>query len=61
MVISSVWTQPKADLRTLLTDFETRPPATTDLTGNGTGVGRELFDVFRRNVGLASTGAAVVV
>ena len=42
-------------------DFETRLPATADLAGNGTGVGRELFDVFRRNVGLASTGAAVVV
>ena len=48
-------------LENLATDFETRPPATADLTGNGTGVGRELFDVFRRNVGLASTGAAVVV
>ena len=51
----------KGRLENLATDFETRPPATADLTGNGTGVGRELFDVFRRNVGLASTGAAVVV
>ena len=51
----------EGQLENLATDFETRPPATTDLTGNGTGVGRELFDVFRRNVGLASTGAAVVV
>ena len=48
-------------LENLATDFETRVPATADLTGNGTGVGRELFDVFRRNVGRASTGAAVVV
>jgi phosphogluconate dehydratase len=32
-----------------------------DLTGNGNGVGRELFEVFRQNVGLAATGAGVVV
>ena len=51
----------KGRLENLATDFETRVPATADLTGNGTGVGRELFDVFRRNVGRASTGAAVVV
>ena len=48
-------------LDNLAPDFEIRLPATADLAGNGTGVGRELFDVFRRNVGLASTGAAVVV
>ncbi len=42
-------------------DLSSRAPAEADLTGNGTGVGRELFDVFRKNVGLASTGAAVVV
>lgn len=42
-------------------DLSSRTPAEADLTGNGTGVGRELFDVFRKNVGLASTGAAVVV
>ena len=41
--------------------FETREPASADLSGNGAGVGRELFEAFRRNVGLASTGAAVVV
>ena len=42
-------------------DLSTRSPATADLTGNGTGVGRELFDVFRRQVGLAADGAGVVV
>ena len=36
-------------------------PATADLTGNGNGVGRELFDVFRKNVGLAADGAGVAV
>ena len=42
-------------------DFDTRDNATADLTGNGHGVGRELFEAFRQNVGLASNGAAVVV
>ena len=42
-------------------DLETRDIAIADLTGNGTGVGRELFDVFRKNVGLSSDGAGVVV
>ena len=42
-------------------DLSTRTPATADLSGNGNGVGRELFEVFRRNVGHASEGAAVVV
>ena len=41
--------------------FEAREAATPDLSDNGHGVGRELFEVFRRNVGLASNGAAVVV
>jgi phosphogluconate dehydratase len=38
-----------------------RAPATPDLSHNGNGVGRELFDVFRQNVGSADTGAGVVV
>lgn len=42
-------------------DIDARVPATTDLTGNGNGVGRELFEVFRQNVGLAADGAGVVV
>ena len=42
-------------------DLDTREPATADLTGNGNGVGRELFEVFRRNVGMAATGAGVTV
>ncbi|WP_299922084.1 phosphogluconate dehydratase [uncultured Pelagimonas sp.] len=47
---------------TCLTEgFDTREPATADLSGNGHGVGRELFAAFRANVGLASDGAAVVV
>ncbi len=47
---------------TCLTEgFDKRSPATADLSGNGHGVGRELFAAFRANVGLASDGAAVVV
>jgi phosphogluconate dehydratase len=42
-------------------DLDTRELAVADLTGNGNGVGRELFEVFRRNVGPASDGAGVVV
>ena len=45
----------------LVEDFDNRDLATADLSGNGHGVGRELFEAFRKNVGLASNGAAVVV
>lgn len=48
-------------LDTLAPDFESRTPVTADLSDNGHGVGRELFAAFRANVGLASTGAGVVV
>jgi phosphogluconate dehydratase len=51
----------KGTLEAVGVDLSARAPAEADLTGNGTGVGRELFDVFRKSVGLASTGAAVVV
>jgi phosphogluconate dehydratase len=42
-------------------DFAARETITADLTQNSTGLGREMFETFRRNVGLASQGAAVVV
>ncbi|WP_343116945.1 phosphogluconate dehydratase [Ostreiculturibacter nitratireducens] len=42
-------------------DFDARPAATADLSGNKVGIGRELFEAFRRNVGPATEGAAVVV
>jgi len=45
----------------LAEDFDQREPVTADLSGNGHGVGRELFAAFRANVGLAETGAGVVV
>ncbi|PRY94246.1 phosphogluconate dehydratase [Donghicola tyrosinivorans] len=45
----------------LETDFADRETVTADLTQNSAGLGREMFETFRRNVGLASQGAAVVV
>jgi phosphogluconate dehydratase len=42
-------------------DLSTRSPASADLSGNGTGVGRELFEIFRQSVGHAADGAGVVV
>ena len=41
--------------------FEARAPVTTDLSANTHGLGRELFEAFRRNVGPAPEGAAVVI
>ncbi|MGP6086265.1 phosphogluconate dehydratase [Antarctobacter jejuensis] len=48
-------------IETLAEDFDSRDLVTADLSGNGHGVGRELFEAFRKNVGLSSNGAAVVV
>lgn len=42
-------------------DLDSREPAQADLSDNGHGIGRELFEVFRKNVGRASHGAGVVV
>ncbi|MEM8538620.1 MAG: phosphogluconate dehydratase [Pseudomonadota bacterium] len=51
----------KGVIEVLGVDLSARAMAVADLSGNGNGVGRELFDVFRRNVGRATEGAAVVV
>ncbi|NSX55718.1 phosphogluconate dehydratase [Parasulfitobacter algicola] len=48
-------------LDVLTSGVEARTPATPDLSDNTAGVGRELFEVFRQNVGLATHGAGVVV
>ncbi|MBB3710572.1 phosphogluconate dehydratase [Limimaricola variabilis] len=45
----------------VLANLEGREPAPADLAGNGNGVGRELFETFRQQVGGAAYGAAVVV
>ena len=51
----------KGTIDVLDVNLDERPLAEADLTGNGNGVGRELFEVFRQNVGLAAEGAGVVV
>ena len=38
-----------------------RPARTPDLSANHHGTGRELFEMFRRNVGSASSGGAVIL
>jgi phosphogluconate dehydratase len=48
-------------LTALVPDFDARPVTAADLSGNAHGIGRELFEVFRRNVGPATTGAALVI
>jgi phosphogluconate dehydratase len=48
-------------IEVLADDFDTRTAATTDLRQNSAGLGRELFDLFRENVGLATNGACVAV
>ncbi|MCL7465740.1 phosphogluconate dehydratase [Phaeovulum sp. NW3] len=44
----------------LTPDFDIRPPTTPDLSANAHGLGRELFETFRRTVGPATTGASVI-
>ena len=46
---------------TVLADLEAREPARPDLSANAHGIGRELFNVFRQNVGTADTGAVTAV
>ena len=48
-------------LTVLAEDFETRTPVVADLSANSHGLGRELFESFRRNVGTSETGACVVL
>ncbi|TYB84429.1 phosphogluconate dehydratase [Oceaniovalibus sp. ACAM 378] len=48
-------------LDVLNVDLDSREAIMVDLSGNSHGIGRELFEVFRQNVGLASDGAGVVV
>ncbi len=48
-------------LTCLAPDFDSRAPVTADLSQNDFGIGRELFTAFRRGVGSADTGAALVV
>ena len=42
-------------------DLANRAAVTPDISANSHGNGRELFEIFRQTVGLATDGAAVVV
>nr|WP_152823714.1 phosphogluconate dehydratase [Fertoeibacter niger] len=48
-------------LSVLAADFDSRTPVVADLSANSHGIGRELFEAFRRSVGNSTEGAAVVV
>ncbi len=48
-------------LHVLAADFDSRVPVTADLEANSHGMGRELFEAFRRNVGPSTDGAGVVI
>ncbi len=48
-------------LENLNEEWRARSPAQPDLSDNGHGVGRELFEIFRQNAGPAVSGAGVVV
>ncbi len=48
-------------LQVLTPGFESRVPVVSDLSANEHGLGRELFAAFRRNVGTADTGGALVL
>ena len=48
-------------LTVLAVDFETRTPVVADLSANRHGIGREMFEAFRQNVGNATEGAAVIL
>lgn len=48
-------------LDVMIKELEDRPNATIDLSQNSAGLGRELFDVFRENVGLSTNGACVAI
>jgi phosphogluconate dehydratase len=42
-------------------NWQARSPAKPDFNDNESGMGRELFSVFRRTAGAASQGAGVVI
>jgi phosphogluconate dehydratase len=48
-------------LSVLAPDFDGRAPVVADLSANEHGIGRELFAAFRRHVGSADTGGALVL
>lgn len=51
---------PAGTLTVLAPDFDQREPVRADLSGNRHGIGRDLFETFRRTVGNATEGASVL-
>jgi len=51
----------KGTIDVLADGIEARKAAMPDLSDNGHGIGRELFESFRQTVGRADQGAGVVV
>ena len=49
----------KGSLDVLSDEFDPREAIKIDLSTNEYGVGRELFSIFRKNVGNASEGASI--
>jgi phosphogluconate dehydratase len=50
----------RGTLEVIGVNLDARVAVEVDLTANGFGIGRELFDVFRATVGPATEGARVV-
>ena len=48
-------------IEALVTDFDARTPVEADLSPNGHGTGREMFEMFRQSCGMAQDGAGVAV
>ena len=48
-------------LEVQIEDLESRPSVSVDLSDNQYGLGRELFNIFRENVGPTSEGANSVL
>ena len=50
----------RGTLEVLSPDFDSRTPVAADLSANQSGIGRELFSLFRNSVGPATEGASVL-
>jgi phosphogluconate dehydratase len=49
----------KLEVKVAAAEWKKRKPVSADLSANESGVGRDLFASFRRNVGRADQGAAI--
>ena len=49
------------EITVMAENFLAREPVTLDLSDSHSGLGRELFDLFRRSAGMATDGAASIL